>query len=64
LIGLTPMPRPGWAIWYKNRIWMDHSREEVAGLQRDGHGSLGKSPNSETDPNYGSGAEMRYAFEL
>ena len=46
------------------RIWMDHSREEVGGLQRDGHGSLVKSPNSETDPNYGSGAEMRYAFEL
>ena len=39
-------------------------QERVGGLQRDGHGSLGKSPNSKTDPNYGSGAEMRYASEL
>ena len=46
------------------RIWMDHSREEVGRLQRDGHGSPGKSPNSETDPNHGSGAEMQYASEL
>ena len=46
------------------RVRVAYSRKEASGLQRDGHGSLVKSPNSETDPNYGSGAEMRYAFEL
>ena len=40
------------------RIRVDHSREEAGGFQRDGHSTLGKSPNSETDPNYGSGVEM------
>ncbi|KAK9983038.1 hypothetical protein SO802_032563 [Lithocarpus litseifolius] len=46
------------------QIWVDHSREEAGGLQRDGHDTLGKSPNSETDPNYGSSAKMRCASEL
>jgi len=46
------------------RIRVDHSREEVGGLQRDGHGTPGKPPNSKVDPNYGSGVEMRCAFEL
>lgn len=43
---------------------MDHSREETGGFQRDGHGTLGKSPNSEIDPNYGSGEEMPCTSEL
>ena len=46
------------------RIRVDHSREEVGGLQRDGHGTPGKPPNFEADPNYGYGVEMRCASEL
>ena len=46
------------------RIRVDHSREETGGFQRDGHGTLGKSPNFEIDPNYGFGEEMRCTSEL
>ena len=43
---------------------MDHSREEASGFQRDGHGSHGESPNSEADPNYGTGSKIRCALKL
>ena len=46
------------------RIRVDHSREEAGGFQRDGHGSYGEPPNSENDPNHGSGTGMRCASEL
>ena len=46
------------------RIWVDHSRKEVSGFQRDGHSSHGESPNSEADPNYGTSSEMQCALEL
>nr|POE60007.1 hypothetical protein CFP56_03600 [Quercus suber] len=46
------------------RIRLDYSGAEVGGLQRDGHGSPGKPPNSEVDPNDGSGANLRCASDL
>lgn len=46
------------------RIRVDHSRKEASGFQRDGYGSHEESPNSETNPNHGSSAEMRRTSEL
>lgn len=44
-------------------IQVDHSRGEASGFQRDGYGSHRESPNSKTNPNHGSGAEMRRTSE-
>ena len=43
---------------------MDHSREEISGLQGNGHNSLRKSPNLEDDPTHGSSDKVRCTPEL
>ena len=43
---------------------MDHSREEISGLQGNGHNSLRKSPNLEANPTHGSSDKVRCTPEL